>query len=85
MLHARPALKLDVVQRDTAATTSKDEHPGCDQLMTDMSRRSIALEAALNATRRDDLKHGTNAAYVRGCVCAECREHQRQRMTRNRR
>ena len=28
------------------------------------------LEMALTATRRDDLKHGTNAAYVAGCVCA---------------
>jgi hypothetical protein len=26
------------------------------------------LEMALTATRRDDLKHGTNAAYVAGCV-----------------
>src|SRR4029453_18658946 len=41
---------------------------------------SEKLEAALTATRRDDLKHGTNAAYVRGCVCSECREHQRLRM-----
>ena len=41
---------------------------------------STALEAALTATRRDDLKHGTTAAYVRGCVCSECREHQRERM-----
>jgi hypothetical protein len=41
-----------------------------------------ALETALTATRRDDLKHGTNAAYVRGCVCSECREHQRVRMAR---
>jgi hypothetical protein len=45
---------------------------------------STALEAALTATRRDDLEHGTNAAYVRGCVCKECREHQRQRMAKNR-
>jgi hypothetical protein len=45
---------------------------------------SAALEAALTATRRDDLKHGTNAAYVAGCVCSECREHQRGRMARNR-
>jgi len=45
---------------------------------------SAALEAALTAMRRDDLKHGTNAAYVAGCVCYECREHQRQRMVRNR-
>jgi hypothetical protein len=37
---------------------------------------SAALEAALTATRRDDLQHGTNAAYVHGCVCLECREHQ---------
>jgi hypothetical protein len=46
-------------------------------------KRSTALDAALMATRRDDLKHGTNAAYVRGCVCSECREHQRERMARN--
>jgi hypothetical protein len=43
-----------------------------------------ALDAALTATRRDDLEHGTNTAYVAGCVCRECREHQRQRMARNR-
>jgi hypothetical protein len=43
---------------------------------------SDQLEAALTATRRDDLQHGTNAAYVRGCVCKECREHQRIRMAR---
>jgi hypothetical protein len=41
---------------------------------------AAALEAALMATRRDDLQHGTDAAYVRGCVCSECREHQRVRM-----
>lgn len=35
---------------------------------------SEKLEAALTATRRDDLQHGTNAAYVQGCVCSECRE-----------
>ncbi len=45
---------------------------------------SEKLEAALTATRRDDLVHGTNAAYVAGCVCWECREHQRVRMARNR-
>jgi hypothetical protein len=45
---------------------------------------SAALEAALTAARRGDLEHGTNAAYVRGCVCKECREHQRLRMGRNR-
>jgi hypothetical protein len=44
---------------------------------------SAALEAALTATRRDDLQHGTNAAYVQGCICAECREHQRIRMARS--
>jgi hypothetical protein len=44
---------------------------------------SAALEAALTATRRDDLQHGTNAAYVHGCVCSECREHQQIRMGRN--
>jgi hypothetical protein len=45
---------------------------------------SDKLEAALLATRRDDLEHGTNAAYVQGCVCSECRTHQRIRMARNR-
>jgi hypothetical protein len=30
---------------------------------------SAALEAALTAARRGDLRHGTNAAYVHGCVC----------------
>jgi hypothetical protein len=34
---------------------------------------SERLEAALTATRRDDLEHSTNAAYVQGCVCGECR------------
>jgi hypothetical protein len=42
------------------------------------------LDTALNAARRNDLKHGTNAAYVHGCVCHECREHQQIRMGRNR-
>ena len=41
---------------------------------------SAQLEAALTATRRDDLQHGTTPAYVRGCVCSECREYQRVRM-----
>jgi hypothetical protein len=45
---------------------------------------SEKLEAALTATRRDDLQHGTNATYVAGCVCKECREYQRIRMARNR-
>jgi hypothetical protein len=45
---------------------------------------STALEAALTATRRDNLEHGTNAGYVAGCVCRECRAHQRERMARNR-
>ena len=46
--------------------------------------RSTALEAALTATRRNDLKHGTTAAYVAGSVCKDCREHQRVRMAKNR-
>ena len=46
---------------------------------------STSLEAALMATRRDDLKHGINAAYVAGCVCSDCRDHQRLRMARRRR
>jgi hypothetical protein len=44
---------------------------------------STALEVALTATRRDDLTHGTNAAYVADCVCKECRAHQRERMADN--
>ena len=45
---------------------------------------SAALEATLTATRRDDLQHGTNTAYVHGCVCCECREYQRVRMAKMR-
>jgi hypothetical protein len=45
---------------------------------------SETLDTALTAARRDDLKHGTNAAYVHGCVCSECREHRRIRMAENR-
>jgi hypothetical protein len=45
---------------------------------------STALEAALTASRRVDLQHGTNAAYVAGCVCGECRSHQRVRMAKQR-
>ena len=36
---------------------------------------ATALEATLTATRRDDLQHGTSAAYAHGCVCSECRAH----------
>jgi hypothetical protein len=43
---------------------------------------SATLEAALTAMRRDDLQHGTNAAYVHSCVCSECREHERIRMAK---
>jgi hypothetical protein len=42
--------------------------------------RSAALETALTASRRVDFQHGTNAAYVHGCVCSECRDHQQSRM-----
>jgi hypothetical protein len=45
---------------------------------------SSQLDTALTATRREDLQHGTTPAYVRGCVCKDCREHQRARMARNR-
>ena len=48
----------------------------------DRHRGGIHKQCFLTATRRDDLKHGTNAAYVAGCACNECREHQRQRMAR---
>jgi hypothetical protein len=44
---------------------------------------AVKLDTALTAARRNDLKHGTNAAYVHGCVCHECREHQSIRMGRN--
>jgi hypothetical protein len=32
---------------------------------------SEKLEAALTAARREDPQHGTNAAYINGCVCSE--------------
>jgi hypothetical protein len=46
------------------------------------ARGSAVPEAALTAARRDDLQHGTNAAYVHGCVCRDCREHQQRRLGR---
>jgi hypothetical protein len=49
-----------------------------------ITKTGDAWSAALTGTRRDYLKHGTNAAYVAGCVCFECREYQRQRMARQR-
>ena len=45
---------------------------------------SRAFDVALTSTRRDDLEHGTNAAYVAGCVCKACRQYQRERIARNR-
>ena len=42
---------------------------------------STALEPALTAARRDDLEHGTNAAYANGCACRDFREHQQRRRT----
>jgi hypothetical protein len=45
---------------------------------------SEKLDTAPTAARRDDLEHGANAAYVHGCACSECREHQRIRMTKDR-
>ena len=41
-------------------------------------RRPSAVGSAggrLTARRRADLRHGTTAAYVAGCVCKDCREH----------
>jgi hypothetical protein len=40
------------------------------------------LDAVLLATRREELEHGTNAAYVQGCVCPDCRAHQLRRMAK---
>jgi hypothetical protein len=45
---------------------------------------SEKLDAARTAGRREDLQHGTNAAYLHGCVCKDCRAHQLVRMGRNR-
>jgi hypothetical protein len=42
------------------------------------------LDTALTAARQGDPTHGANAAYVHGCVCRECREHQSIGMGRNR-
>jgi hypothetical protein len=42
-----------------------------------------ALDAALAATRRDDLRHGTNAAYVAG-LCAKSAESISESAWRNR-
>jgi hypothetical protein len=64
-----------------ASQSEPDSGPGLGRVDREWSE---ALETALAATRRDALKHGTNAAYVHGCVCSECREHRRQWMAKNR-
>jgi hypothetical protein len=55
-----------------------------NQIWGSLNRRGMVDRAggSLMATRRDDLKHGTNAAYVARCVCRGCREHQRVRMAK---
>jgi hypothetical protein len=35
---------------------------------------SDALEAVLRSTRPPNLNHGSYSAYLKGCVCRECRE-----------
>jgi hypothetical protein len=58
---------------DGTARAAPDAQPSVGTHQTDVEW-SGALEVALTATRRDDLKHGTNTAYVAGSVCKECRE-----------
>jgi hypothetical protein len=43
---------------------------------------SDRLDVALTASHRGDLEHGTNAAYLHGCVYSDCRMHQQVRMGR---
>jgi hypothetical protein len=76
---AQQRLPVEVRQRDLGLTPNQ-----VWGLTKTDEEWSAMLVAALTETRRDDLKHGTNAAYVAGCVCGECREHQRRRMARNR-
>ena len=69
--------------RNGRGGTEPDTQSGVGLAKTD-EPWSKALKEALTATRRDDLEHGTNAAYGAGCLCRDCREHQRQRIARNR-
>lgn len=70
--------------RATAATPGRNlRGPAADNLeltpnrVLDLAKTdqewSTNLEAALTATRREDPQHGTNAAYVYGCVGSDCR------------
>jgi hypothetical protein len=73
-------------QDDVPGVAPKDRATNCSSLTANQvwgltktdQEWSEVLEAALTATRRDDLQHGTNAAYVRGCVCSGCRAPARQ-------
>ena len=47
-----------------------------------LTKTDHGWSAAFTAARREELDHGTNAAYANGCVCMDCREHQRIRMAR---
>jgi hypothetical protein len=45
---------------------------------------AAVLGKVLLATRQEHLEHGTNAAYVHGCVCPDCRAYQARRMAKAR-
>jgi hypothetical protein len=72
--------RLSIIGDPVVATNGRP--PGdLSGKLNSFSRSSFSIETA---ARRDDLDHGTNAAYVAGCVCKDCRGHQRQRMAKSR-
>jgi hypothetical protein len=59
--HSGPALRdLDLTSNQVFGLAMTDEE------------WSAKLESAITASRRDDLQHGTNSAYIHSCVCKDC-------------
>jgi hypothetical protein len=62
----RPPSQIDAAAKKLSRTRS---HPN--------PHRSGAPVELSDLDRRNDVQQGTTAACVHGCVCSECREHQR--------
>jgi hypothetical protein len=87
LLGLRSRLNSDLFQgaRSLAVRLERGEHDVRSEEQCRNGREwSAAFEAALTTTRRGDLEHRTNAAYVAGYVRRDLRECQRVRMAKNR-
>jgi hypothetical protein len=64
---ARPTLQFVIVERESAATSGEDQHPGADQLIADVSRRPRVPRPGSNASglaRQQDSESDTPVQVV---------------------